>query len=122
MSWYILFGIICNDEKNRDKSEGKEKFPNKCSKKCIACRYYYYKDNDNDDGSNKSYICFICNFFISQEEENKVFRIISLEKGTFRTVSDCSFTEIQKALENNNVTEKWGRMESIKKLNWYKTE
>ena len=121
MSSYILFSIICNDEENRDKSEGKEKFPNKCSKKCIACGYYYYKNNDNEDVSNKSYICHLCNFFISQEKENKVFRIISLNKGTFRTISDCSFTEIYKALENKNVT-KWGRMESIKELKWYRTE
>ena len=41
-----------------------------------------------------------------------------MEKGTFRTISDCTYMETYQALEECNLNEKFGWLKSNKKLEW----
>ena len=97
----MLFYNIISDKEGKDNSEGEDYVSNSelFSRQCITCRYYYYTSKNFN---NKSYVCHGCFHCITYEDENPnlIFRIVTVKKGTFRTVSNYFFTEIEKILED----------------------
>ena len=92
------------------------------SLKCIICYDNYYDYLTNLKFKKKN-ICNRCEDCIRREnnEEKSVFRIIKTEKGTFRTVSDCTYMEAYQALEEcdlNEIKKNYGWLKSNKKLEW----
>ena len=87
---------------------------------CMICYNNYYDYLTNLKFKKKKNICYSCDDCIRREnnEEKSVFRIIKMEKGTFRTISDCTFMETYQALEECNLNEKFGWLKSNKKLEW----
>ena len=87
------------------------------SKQCITCRYYYYVSKNFKYEKN---VCDGCYFCIIYENENEhlIFRIVTVKKGTFRTVSNYFFTEIEKILEEFEPNKKigWIYKQNLKKL------
>ena len=99
----MLFYNLITDNEGRDNSEGNDAYFNKelLSKQCITCRFFYYISKNY---KNKDNICDGCFHCIKYENENHplIFRIITLENGTFRTVSDYFLKEIEEILEEKN--------------------
>ena len=89
------------------------------SLQCMICYNNYYDYLTNLKFKKKN-ICYSCDDCIRREnnEEKSVFRIIKMEKGTFRTISDCTYMETYQALEECNLNEKFGWLKSNKKLEW----
>ena len=77
------------------------------SKQCITCRFYYYVtknfkyDKNVCDGS---YQCII----YENDNKNLIFRVVTVKKGTFRTVSSYFFKEIEDILESEDIKRKFG--------------
>ena len=99
----MLFYNLITDNEGRDNSEGNDANFNKelLSKQCITCRFFYYISKNY---KNKDNICDGCFHCIKYENENDllIFRIITLEKGTFRTVSEYFLKEIEEILQEKN--------------------
>ena len=89
------------------------------SLQCMICHTNYF-DYLTNLKFKKENICPGCGNCIEREnnEEKSVFRIIKMEKGTFRTISDCTYMETYQALEECNLNEKFGWLKSNKKLEW----
>ena len=105
----MLFYNIITDKEGKDNSEGEDSVRDTKlnSNQCITCRYYYY--NSKNFNNNKN-ICDGCYHCVVYENENPglIFRIVTLKKGTFRTVSDYFFIEIEEILENFSLTKDFG--------------
>ena len=105
----MLFFNIINDEEGIDNSEGKDGVSNGqlTSKQCITCRYYYFLSKNFN---NKEHVCDGCFHCIVYENDNPhlIFRIVTVKKGSFRTVSNYFFTEIEKILEDFTPNKKFG--------------
>ena len=103
----LFYNIITNKE-GKDNSEGADCVSNTAltSKQCMTCRYYFYTSKNFN---NKEHVCDGCFHCIIYENENPhlIFRIVTVKKGTFRTVSNYFFTEIEKILENLVITRFW---------------
>ena len=88
---------------------------------CMICHIDYYEHLTNLKFKKKK-ICYSCEDCIEKEnnEEKSVFRIIKMEKGNFRTISDCTYMETYQALEECDLNEKkkFGWLKSNKKLQW----
>ena len=99
----MLFYNLITDNEGRDNSEGNDAYFNKelLSKQCITCRFFYYISKNY---KNKNNICDGCFHCVKYENENHplTFRIITLEIGTFRTVSDYFLKEIEEILQEKN--------------------
>ena len=77
------------------------------SKQCISCRFYYFvKKNFNYD-KNVCNGCYHCIIY-ENENQNLIFRVVTVKKGTFRTVSCYFFKEIEDILENVEIKRKFG--------------
>ena len=104
----LFYNIITNKE-GLDESEGNDcvRDSKLISNQCITCRKYYY---NSKNFNNKKYICDGCYHCVVYENENPnlTFRIVILKSGTFRTVSNYFFTEIEKILENLTLTKDFG--------------
>ena len=105
----MLFFNIISDEEGIDSSEGNDSVSNEelTSKLCITCRYYYFLSKNFN---NKEHVCDGCFHCITYENENPhlIFRIVTVKNGSFRTVSDYLFTEIEKILEDFLPERKFG--------------
>ena len=105
----MLFFNIISDEEGIDSSEGNDSVSNEelTSKQCITCRYYYFLSKNFN---TKEHVCDGCFHCIIYENENPhlIFRIVTVKNGSFRTVSDYFFTEIEKILENFDPERKFG--------------
>ena len=73
------------------------------SMQCITCRFYYFCTQNFRYEKN---VCDGCYYCVIYENENKsmIFRILTIEKGTYRTVSSYFFIEIEILLEKNDLT------------------
>ena len=105
----MLFYNLISNEEGIDNSEGEDTVSNSnlSSRQCITCRYYYYTSKNFN---NKEHVCNGCYHCIIYENDNPhlIFRIVTVKKGTFRTVSNYSFTEIEKILEDFTPNKKFG--------------
>ena len=89
---------------------------------CMICHVDYYESLTNYEHLTnlkikKKNICYNCCDCLRREknEEKSIFRIIKMEKGNFRTISDCTYMETYEALEECNLNEKFGWLKSKKK-------
>ena len=105
----MLFYNIITDKEGKDNSDGEDSVRDTKlkSNQCITCRYYYY---NSKNFNNNKHICNGCYHCVVYENENPglIFRIVKLEKGIFRTVSDYFLIEIEKILENFSLTQDFG--------------
>ena len=77
------------------------------SKQCITCRYYYYVKKNFKYEKNVCDGCYHCIIY-ENYNKNLIFRVVTVKKGTFRTVSSYFFKEIQDILENEDIRRKFG--------------
>ena len=78
------------------------------------CRFYYFLKKNFKYEQN---VCDSCYHYIIYERDNcdLIFRIVTVKKGTFRTVSSYFFVEIEEILENEDINLK-------KKIGWLHKE
>ena len=77
------------------------------SKQCITCRYYYYVKKNFKYEKNVCDGCYQCIIY-ENDNKNLIFRVVTVKKGTFRTVSSYFFKEIEDILENEDIKRKFG--------------
>ena len=77
------------------------------SKQCITCRYYYYVKKKFKYEKNVCDGCYHCIIY-KNDNKNLIFRVVTVKKGTFRTVSSYFFKEIEDILENEDIKRKFG--------------
>ena len=101
----MLYYVLIDNSEGIDESEGQDIVgtTNLKSKQCITCRFYYFCARNFRYEKN---VCDGCYHCVIYENENKsmIFRILTIEKGTYRTVSSYFFTEIENLLEKNDLT------------------
>ena len=101
----MLYYILIDNSEGIDESEGQDIVGTTDleSKQCITCRFYYFCTRNFKYEKNDCDGCYHCLIY---EKENKsmIFRILTIEKGTYRTVSSYFFTEIENLLEKNDLT------------------
>ena len=101
----MLYYVLIDNSEGIDESEGQDIVgtTDLKSKQCITCRFYYFRTRNFRYGKNVCDGCYHCAIY---ENENKsmIFRILTIEKGTYRTVSSYFFTEIENLLEKNDLT------------------
>ena len=77
------------------------------SKQCITCSYYYYVKKNFKYEKNVCDGCYHCIIY-ENDNKNLIFRVVTVKKGTFRTVSSYFFKEIEDILENEDIKRKFG--------------
>ena len=77
------------------------------SKQCITCRYYYYVKKNFKYEKNVCDGCYHCIIY-ENDNKNLIFRVVTVKKRTFRTVSSYFFKEIEDILENEDIKRKFG--------------
>ena len=101
----MLYYILIDNSECIDESEGQDIVGTTDleSKQCITCRFYYFCTRNFKYEKNDCDGCYHCLIY---EKENKsmIFRILTIEKGKYRTVSSYFFTEIENLLEKNDLT------------------
>ena len=101
----MLYYVLIDNSEGIDESEGQDIVgtTDLKSKQCITCRFYYFCTRNFRYEKN---VCDGCYHCVMYENENKsmIFRILTIEKGTYRTVSSYFFTEIENLLEKNDLT------------------
>ena len=75
------------------------------SKQCITCRYYYFVKQNFKYEKNVCDGWYHCIIY-ENDNNNLIFRVVTVKKGTFRTVSSYFFKEIEEILENENIETK----------------
>ena len=100
----MLCYFLIDDSEHIDHSEGLDvvRSTNLLSKQCITCRFYYFISGNFRYQKN---ICDGCHHCIIYENENEnlIFRVITIEKGTYRTVSSYFLTEVENILERIDI-------------------
>ena len=101
----MLYYVLIDNSEGIDESEGQDVVgkTDLKSKQCITCHFYYICARNFWYEKN---VCDGCYHCVMYENENKsmIFRILTIEKGTYRTVSSYFFTEIENLLEKNDLT------------------
>ena len=114
----MLYYVLIDNSKGIDESEGQDIVgtTDLKSKQCITCHFYYFCKRNFRYEKN---VCDGCYHCVIYENENKsmIFRILTIEKDTYRTVSSYFFTEIE------NLFEKKKKDLTNRKFGWlYKEE
>ena len=101
----MLYYVLIDNSGGIDDSEGQDIVgtTDLKSKQCITCPFYYFSARNSRYGKN---VCDGCYHCVMYENENKsmIFRILTIEKGTYRTVSSYFFSEIENLLKKNGLT------------------
>ena len=101
----MLYYILIDNSEGIDESEGQDVVgkTDLKSEQCITCCFYYCCARNFWYEKNACDGCYHC---VTYENENKsmIFRILTIEKGTYRTVSSYFFTEIENLIEKNDLT------------------
>ena len=96
----MLYYILIDNSEGIDQNEGQDIVgtTDLKSKQCINCRCYYFSTWNFRYEKN---VCDVCYHCVIYENKNKsmIFRILTIEKGTYRTVSSYFFTEIENLLK-----------------------
>ena len=101
----MLYYVLIDDSEGFDESERQDVVGNTKlkSKQCITCRFYYFCARNFRYEKNVCDGCYHCVMY-ENENNSMIFRILTIEKGTYRTVSSYFFTEIENLLEKNDLT------------------
>ena len=104
----LYFNFIDNSE-GIDYSEGQDVVSSTelKSKQCITCRFYYYVTKNFKYDKNVCDGCYQCIIY-ENDKKNLIFRVVTVKKGTFRTVSSYFFKEIEDILESKDIKRKFG--------------
>ena len=101
----MLYYVLIDNSEGIDESEGQDVVGKTelNSKQCITCRFYYFCARNFRYEKNVCDGCYHCVMY-EKENNSMIFRILTIEKGTYRTVSSYFFTEIENLLEKNDLT------------------
>ena len=96
----MLYYVLIDNSEGIDESEGQDIVgtTDLKSKQCITCCFYYFCMRDFRYEKNVCDGCYHCVIY------EMIFRILTIEKDTYRTVSSYFFTEIENLLEKNDLT------------------
>ena len=101
----MLYYVLIDNSEGIDESEGQDVVGKTelDSKQSITCRFYYFCARNFRYEKN---VCDGCYHCVMYEDRNNlmIFRIVTIEKGTYRTASSYFFTEIENLLEKNDLT------------------
>ena len=105
----MLYYVLIEKSEGVDNTEGQDiVFSTKLlSKECNTCHFYYYirinfkYERNNCDG------CYHCRIY-QNENKNLVLRIVKLEKGTYRTVSNYFYDEVVELLKKTHRQKNFG--------------
>ena len=99
----MLYYVLIDNSESIDEIEDIVGTTDLKSKQCITCCFYYFCTRNFRFEKN---VCDGCYHCVIYENENKsmIFRILTIEKGTYRTVSSYFFTEMENLLEKNDLT------------------
>ena len=105
----MLYYVLISNSEGIDQSEGKDLVCSTklLSKQCNVCRFFYYIRTNFKYERNICDGCFHCRIY---ENENKhlILRIVTIKKGTYRTVSNYFYHEVVEILEKTNTARKFG--------------
>ena len=103
----MLFFNFIEESEGIDFSEGQDVVSSTelKSKQCITCRYYYFVKQNFKYEKNVCDGCYHCIIY-ENDNNNLILRVVTVKKGTFRTVSSYFFKEIEEILENENIETK----------------
>ena len=101
----MLYYVLIDNSEGIDESEGQDIVgtTDLKSKQCITCCFYYFCARNFRYEKNVWDGCYQCVMY-ENENNSMIFRILTIEKGTYRTVSSYFFTEIENLLEKNDLT------------------
>ena len=103
----LYFALI--EDSEIDKSEGLDvvRSSKLLSKQCNICCFFYYIRRNFKYSRN---ICDGCFHYRTYENDNKhlILRIITIKKGTYRTINNYFYDEVVEILEKINPTKKFG--------------
>ena len=104
----LYFNLIDNsDGIGQSKGQGVVSSTKLISKQCITCRFYYYVTKNFQYERNVCNGCFHCIIY-EKENNNLIFRVVTIERGTFGTVSSYFLKEVEYILENTDTQRKFG--------------
>ena len=100
----MLYYVLIDNSEGIDESEGQDIVgtTNLKSKQCITYRFYYFCARNFRHEKNVCDGCYHCVIY-ENENNSMIFRILTIEKGTYRTVSSYFFTEMENLLEKNDL-------------------
>ena len=105
----MLYYALIEESEGLDQSEGLDvvRSSKLLSKQCNICRFFYYIRRNFRYSRN---ICDGCFHYRTYENDNKhlILRIITIKKGTYRTISNYFYDEVVEILEKINPTKKFG--------------
>ena len=102
----MLYYILINNSEGIDQSEGQGQ-AKLLSKQCITCRFFYYIRTNFKYERHVCDGCFHCRIY-EKENKNLILRIITIKKGTYRTVSNYFYDEVVDILEKADTKRKFG--------------
>ena len=130
----MLYYVLIENSEGIDNSKGQDVVlsTDLLSKQCISCRFFYFITRNFKYEKNVCDGCFHCIIY-KNENKNLIFRVVTVKKGTYRTVSSYFLKEVEDILENtittrkfswlyieyltsiqhNNETEKWNKRSKI---------
>ena len=105
----MLYYALIENSEGLDQSEGQDVVHSSklLSKQCNTCCFFYYIIRNFKYSRN---ICDGCFHYRTYESDNKhlILRIITLKRGTYRTISNYFYDEVVEILEKINPTRKFG--------------
>ena len=105
----MLHYVLIENSEGIDHSEGQDVVGSTdlLSKQCISCRFFYFITRNFKYERNICDGCFHCIIY-ETENKNLIFRVVTVKKGTYRTVSSYFLKEVEDILEKANTTRKFG--------------
>ena len=105
----MLYYALIEKSEGIDESEGLDvvRTSKLLSKQCNTCHFFYYIRRNFRYSRN---ICDGCFHYKVYESDNKhlILRIVTLKRGTYRTISNYFYDEVVEILEKSNPTNKFG--------------
>ena len=105
----MLYYALIEKSEGIDESEGLDvvRTTKLFSKQCNTCHFFYYIRTNFRYSRN---ICDGCFHYRTYENDNKhlILRIITLKRGTYRTISNYLYDEVIEILEKINPMNKFG--------------
>ena len=108
----MLYYDLINEKDGIDYGEGKDmvRTSRSISKECQTCNFYYFIVNNFKYHKYVCDGCFFCTIFERDGKGRLKLRVIKTTKGSFRTVSNYFYKEVEQLLEKTelNESEKFG--------------
>ena len=106
----MLYYDLINEKDGVDYGEGKDmvRTSKDISKECCCCNFYYFVTRNF---RHRKYLCDGCFFCRIYEKDCKgllTLQIIKTTKGSFRTVSNYFYKEVEESFNKSDLNEKNG--------------